>query len=271
MFQESSEMSISIPASTRAALKSGLVTGGCKDVGLQIGLSLAKRLPSGSTIFLTTKDESKIPRLTEEILQSHGEETSDKIKFAHLDFRDKTSLIKLYQRIKSEALTLDILVNNAQKFTLPSFMDDKKFFSQCEETMLINYYGLKKVCKTFSPMMNQGGRIVNCSSHLGHLSNLDGREPEATQLREKFGGKTLTEEELDRLVKEFLSLAETGSGGWWHRGWPPCPYTVSKIAVNSYTRFEPSHSNFYRSSTNSSDLSGFFSLVWRCIINRRTW
>jgi len=238
-------MTLSIQATARSAIKWGLVTGGCKDVGLQIGLSLAKRVPEGSTIFLTTKDETKIPQLTEELQQSQ-EETAGKIKFAHLDFRDKTSLIKLYQRIKSESGgTLDILVNNAQKFTLPSFMDDNKFFSQCDESLLVNYWGLKKVCKTFSPMMNQGGRIVNCSSHLGHLSNLDGREPEATVLREKFGDPQLSEEELDRLVREFLSLAEEGSGKWWHRGWPACPYTVSKIAVNSYTRILQSRLDEY--------------------------
>ena len=77
-------------------------------------------------------------------------------------------------------------------------MDDKRFHSQCEETLTVNYHGMKKVCKTFSPMMNQGGRIVNCSSHLGHLSNLDGREPQASLLRQKFGDKNLSEEELDR-------------------------------------------------------------------------
>ena len=43
---------------------------------------------------------------------------------------------------------------------------------------------------------------------------------------------------VNRLVKEFLSLAEKGQGGWWHGGWPACPYTVSKIAVNSYTRWD---------------------------------
>ena len=88
-----------------------------------------------------------------------------------------------------------------------------------------------------SPMMNQGGRIVTCSSHLGHLSNLDGREPQAAVLRDKFASSSLTEEELDRLVKQFESLAEEGgSSTLWHNGWPACPYTVSKIAVNALTR-----------------------------------
>ena len=74
-------MAISIPAASRATLKFGLVTGGCKDVGLQIGLSLAKRLPSGSLIFLTTKDESKIPQLTEELKNNHDSDMAEKIRY----------------------------------------------------------------------------------------------------------------------------------------------------------------------------------------------
>ena len=210
------DMSLSIQATTRASLKSGLITGACKDVGLQIGLSLAKRLPAGSSLYLTTKKEDDIPRLTEELAANHEADVVEKIKFEHLDFHDKGSLIKLYQKIKSEAITLDILINNAQKYHLPSIMDDKKFSSQCEDTMVVNYHGVKKMCKTFSPMMSQGGRIVNCSSHLGHLSNLDGREPEATLLRDKFSDKNLSEEELDRIIKQFENLTAEEGGRWWH-------------------------------------------------------
>ena len=151
-------MSLSIQASTRSTFKSGLITGACKDVGLQIGLSLAKRLPSGSSLYLTTKKEEDVPKLTEELSANHEPEIAEKIKFEHLDFHDKGSLIKLYQKIKSEAITLDILINNAQKYHLPSFMDDKKFSSQCEDTMMVNYPGVKKMCKTFSPMMSQGAK-----------------------------------------------------------------------------------------------------------------
>eukprot|EP00092_Neocalanus_flemingeri_P017757 GFUD01019213.1.p1 GENE.GFUD01019213.1~~GFUD01019213.1.p1 ORF type:complete len:341 (+),score=113.39 GFUD01019213.1:63-1085(+) len=217
-------------------LKAGLVTGAAKDVGFQTGLVLARRLPEGSKIYLTVKNEEDIPRLTEGLKCDQDPEVASKLKFVHLDFHDKHSLIKLYHTVKNEVASLDILVNNSQKYHLPSFMDDQKFARQCEDTLEVNYHGLKKMCKIFSPMMNQGGRIVNCSSHLGHLSNLDGMEPHASQLRAKFTQKDLAEEELDRLVKQFSSLAVAGDGGWWHRGWPACPYTVSKIAVNAYTR-----------------------------------
>ena len=54
----------------------------------------------------------------------------------------------------------------------------------------------------------------------GHLSNLDGREPQATVLRERFTRAELTEEEVDRLVQEFLSLVKTRGGEFWQGGWP---------------------------------------------------
>ena len=50
-------------------------------------------------------------------------------------------------------------------------------------------------------MINQNGRLVLYSSHLGHLSNLDGREPAAS---------SLTEEKLDALVIEFMNHVAVG-------------------------------------------------------------
>ena len=62
-------------------------------------------------------------------------------------------------------------MNNAEIYEPPALMDDVSFESQCEETLKINYFGVKKVVKTFKEMMNTGGRIVNCSSHLGKVLN----------------------------------------------------------------------------------------------------
>ena len=60
----------------------------------------------------------------------------------------------------------------------------------------------------FEYEINAGGRIVICSSHLGHLSNIDGREPLASKLRDKFVDPKLTEDELDKLIKQFANHAK---------------------------------------------------------------
>ena len=75
-------------------------------------------------------------------------------------------------------------VNNAEIYEPPALMDDVSFESQCEETL--NYFGVKKVVKTFKEMMNTGGRIVNCSSHLGKVLN---REEKHLEIFSYFKGR----------------------------------------------------------------------------------
>jgi len=226
--------------------KVGLVTGGSKGIGLAVGINLAKRYAEldkqhkegrlSSRIYLTTRNEEDIPRLTEQLAANHDEEVTKRIKFAQLDLLDRGSLFKLYQKIKDETITLDLVVNNAQKFELPSQNDEERFKIQCKDIMAVNFEGMKRICKTFTPMLNAQGRIVLCSSHLGHLSNIDGNEPAAYNLRKRFAVKDIEEAQLDWLVNEFLDKVREGNGSWVQNGWPSCPYSVSKIAVNAYAR-----------------------------------
>jgi len=221
-------------------MKAALITGGCNRVGFETGVHLAKKFPKGSVIYLTTKYEAKVAELQESLLANPEvePEVHEKIKFAHLDLEEAglSSLIKLKDKIKKEQEVIDVIVNNAEIYLPPALMDDRVFESQCDETLKINYFGAKKVLSAFNQMIMTGGRIVNCSSHLGHLSNLDGREPHASLLRERFTRPDLSEEEIDKLVQEFLALVKIGGGEFWQAGWPACPYTVSKVALNAYTR-----------------------------------
>lgn len=93
------------------AIKVALITGGCNRVGFQAGVHLARKFPEGSVIYLTTKDEKKIPELTESLLSSEEPEVREKMKFAHLDFQDSSSssLIQLYNQIKKEQVVLDVI------------------------------------------------------------------------------------------------------------------------------------------------------------------
>ena len=220
--------------------KVGLVTGGSNKVGLQVGIKLADKFrKSNSRIYLTTRYADTIPGLEKALAKecNYDEEIMSRIKFAQLDLLDRGSLFKLYRQIKDEAMSLDILVNNARKFELPSQGSEERFKHQCERALAVNYEGMKRICKTFTPMLNHAGRIVLCSSYLGHLSNIDGNEPAASKLRKRFAAKDLTEEKLDRLIKEFEdNVYGGGSGRWIQNGWPSCPFTVSKIAVNAYSR-----------------------------------
>ena len=221
--------------------KVGLVTGGSNKVGLQIGIKLAEKFKGSekrSRIYLTTRYTKTIKDLEEALAKAcnHDEEIMASIQFVPLDLRDKGSLFKLYRKIKDEAMSLDILVNNARKFVLPTQSNEELFKEQCVEALQVNYEGMKRICKTFTPMLNHAGRIVLCSSHLGHLSNIDGNEPCAYKLRRRFADKNLNEEQLDWLIREFEASVGCGFGMWVHNGWPSCPFTVSNIAVNAYSR-----------------------------------
>jgi len=212
-----------------------LITGAAKRVGFQVGLSLAEILPKGSFVYLTTINANNIGQLNSDI-KNLDKPGVNKIRYVGLDFTQKKSINDLWKGIKTENGHLDILINNSQKYVLPALLSDEKFHTQAVDTMTINYYGLKKMCQVFTPMMNQSSRVVNNTSHLGHLSNIDGKEPQATTLRRRFADNRLDEAGLDKLVEEFLALTKSGDGAHYQAGWPSCAYTVSKIAINSYTK-----------------------------------
>jgi len=211
--------------------KVALVCGAARDVGLQAALTLAKRLPQDSRIFLTCTDPN-VARHTEQLRLDTG---NQHLTYLHLDLRDPRSVEDAAEAVGREG-SLDILVNNCQRYWWPPVMDDSRFLTVAEDTLRINYFGLKSICERFVENLSVGARVVNVTSHLGHLSNIDGMEPRAHQLRDRFASKSLTEDQLDDLVGEFRGLAEKGNGNWYREGWPSCPYTVSKVAVNAYSR-----------------------------------
>jgi len=221
-----------------------LVTGAAKRLGFQVGLSLAGALPEGSKIYLTTVNKNNIDKLNNHV-KALDKEGVDMISFVGLDFTEKKSISEMYGKILEEQNgRLDVLINNSQKYMLPALLDDAAFHKQAVDTMSINYYGLKLMCKMFAPLLKDSGRIVNCTSHLGHLCNIDGQEPQAAVLRKRFAD-VKEEADLDKLVMEFLELTQKGGGAHYSAGWPSCPYTVSKIAVNSYTMIQQSNFNEY--------------------------
>lgn len=83
-------------------------------------------------------------------------------------------------------------------------MDAKEPFSiQAAETLKINYFGLRKVCSKFYPLLKPHARVVHVSSSSGHLSLI----PSET-LRNRFLNPNLTEEELDNIMHEFVEYVK---------------------------------------------------------------
>ena len=87
----------------------------------------------------------------------------------------------------------------------------------------------------FMPHFNPNCRIVNITSNMAHHSA--GTSQEEILLRknldEKFT-KIKTMYELDGFLRAFQT--DVMMGTWRENEWPSCAYSVSKMAINAYTR-----------------------------------
>ena len=134
---------------------------------------------------------------------------------------------------------IDILVNNAAiafKYECP-----ETFLVQAEETIKTNYFGVRKTCEEFFPLLKSGARVVNVSSSAGHLSRIPGEN-----LRKRFSNPNLNFESLDYLMKEYLESIENNT--FEEKGWPlksyltkaglSSTYSVSKVGVSALTQIQ---------------------------------
>ncbi|CAJ1950069.1 unnamed protein product [Sphenostylis stenocarpa] len=103
-----------------------------------------------------------------------------------------------------------------------------------EAALKTNYYGTKELTKALIPLLHlsPSPKIVNVSSSTGRLQNIpNGWPKEVLSDVEK-----LTEEKIDDILNEFLKDFKEGT--LETKGWPLAvpAYSVSKAALNAYTR-----------------------------------
>eukprot|EP00092_Neocalanus_flemingeri_P002917 GFUD01003120.1.p1 GENE.GFUD01003120.1~~GFUD01003120.1.p1 ORF type:complete len:331 (-),score=50.31 GFUD01003120.1:196-1188(-) len=206
--------------------KVAVVTGASRGVGYATAKELCNRLSSGH-IYCTSRGATD--HLNTIIKQEMGEK-APMVEFHHMEATDITSIIGLRNKIFNKHGQIDILINNAGMY-FPPCDDPTEHFCQVENTLQINYWGLKNVCNAFLPMLSNTARIVNMSSHLGHLSLIPDKD-----IRRELGDPQLTEQQLDSLVLQYKNHCTAFHDDFRAAGWPRCAYTVSKVAVNAYTR-----------------------------------
>ncbi|CAK9177091.1 unnamed protein product [Ilex paraguariensis] len=227
-----------------------VVTGANKGIGLEICRQLAS---NGITVVLTARDKKRGVEAVEK-LKTFG--LSD-VFFHQLDVTDPASVASLAEFIKAHFGKLDILINNAAiigttidekgwetvQFDLDAVLrakvkllkeGTKESYGEAEACLRTNYYGVKQVTKGLLPLLQQSNsaRIVNVSSIFGQLQFMS-HERTKDELGDING---LTEEKVDEVVKGLLKDAKEGL--LETKGWPinlPA-YTVSKAALNAYTR-----------------------------------
>ncbi|XP_004503819.1 (+)-neomenthol dehydrogenase-like [Cicer arietinum] len=206
-----------------------VVTGGNRGIGFEISRQLADH---GVTVILTSRD-ANVGVESIKVLQEGGLD----VECHQLDVLDSSSISQFSEWLKENYGGLNILVNNAGVNF--NFGSDNSV-ENAQQVIETNYYGTKRMIEAMIPLMKAstaGGRIVNVSSRLGRLNGKRNRL-ENDALREQLSDvKNLTEELIDGVVTNFLQQVEDGT--WKSGGWPRrfTDYSVSKLAVNAYTRF----------------------------------
>ncbi|XP_017978497.1 PREDICTED: (+)-neomenthol dehydrogenase [Theobroma cacao] len=234
-----------------AAKRHAVVTGANKGIGFELCRNLASK---GIMVVLTSRDEKRgleaVAKLKDSGLSAH-------VVFHQLDVTDPSSIASLADFVKAKFGKLDILVNNAgifgailhpQAFAtatelagyFPTEERAKEYeigtqtFELAEECLKTNYYGARRMVEAFVPLLqlSDSPRIVNVSSIMGLLKNI----PSQWAKEGLSDVESLTEDRVDEVLKQFLKDFKEGS--LKAKGWPTyfSAYTLSKAAMNAYTR-----------------------------------
>ncbi|KAK4395442.1 Carbonyl reductase [NADPH] 1 [Sesamum angolense] len=194
-----------------------VVTGANRGIGFEIVHQLALH---GLTVVLTSRDTG-VGEEAAKVLQEGGLN----VVFHQLDIVDPSSIEAFTEWIKQNYGGIDILINNAG---VNYNAGSENSVESAEKVIATNYYGTKNMIKAMIPLMrpsDAGARIVNVSSKLGRLSG-----------RRNVNDEALSEELIDQIMDTFLEQVKDGS--WTDGGWPQVftDYSLSKLAVNAYTR-----------------------------------
>ena len=150
--------------------KTFLVTGANKGIGLAIVRQLAK---TGARVFLGARDAGRG--------QAAADELGGSVEFLPLDVSDAASIDQAAEAVASKVDTLDGLINNA------GVLDDERGVSILDtdpdlirRTLETNTFGPLRLTQKLAPLLAkaaEGGRVVNLSSGLGQLSDMEDQYP----------------------------------------------------------------------------------------------
>lgn len=136
--------------------KVALITGGTSGIGKEIVKELIEKGCKVITCYSFNEENAKM--LVDEI-------NSENLLVLKCDVSNEEEVINMIKQVKEKFGNLDYLVNNAGTF-IDNLIKDFNI-DDFKKVLDINLLG-KVICTKHSyPIMNEGGSIVNISSHLG--------------------------------------------------------------------------------------------------------
>jgi len=144
--------------------KNIFITGGNRG----IGKGLVKLLGKDNKIVFSVRDIKKGENTLKELKDV-------KAKYVLMDVNDIKSIHNAKQEIKMNMDQLDLLINNAgiliPEYEVPAFETSEDSILKTFET---NTLGPLRVIKSLLNLIPKGGRIVNISSGMGQLDDMEG-------------------------------------------------------------------------------------------------
>lgn len=155
--------------------KTAIVTGANRGLGLEISRQL---LAQGYYVILTARNPQQGQHAVQTLQKNYNN-----VEFQPLDVTQTQSIDTLTQRVTKQLGRCDVLVNNAGIFPDPrdaNFQTPPSIFDASIDTiragMETNVYGPIQLCQALIPLMQKHnyGRIVNMSSGMGQLADMNG-------------------------------------------------------------------------------------------------
>ena len=142
-----------------------VITGGNRG----IGYGLLKILSDKHNIIITVKDNKKGQSTIAKLGHSKNE-----INYVVMDVDNSDSVMRAADDIKQKFNNVDLLINNAgiliKEYQLPAIETSE---DSILKTFNTNTLGVLRVCKSIVPLMGNGSRIINISSGMGQLDEMN--------------------------------------------------------------------------------------------------
>lgn len=200
-----------------------LISGANKGIGFELVQKLVR--DSSSVILLGCRDRQR----GKDAWTRLGSPSN--VHLLQLDVTSRESIDAAVEEIRGKfGGRLDVLINNA------AIGDDQISVSAAKEMFATNYTGMKILTEEVFPLMRENGRIVNVASECGNVLLVQASK----DLQAKYLSPTLTREQLEQLIEEFISAIESGAleeSGYNPRT-PYLIYSATKAAVIALTRIE---------------------------------